>query len=81
VAEELLLPELLFSTSSKAPSLCTFLVDGVAGGEDLPDGVPNWLRISVRLKAILPGCLRLRTYKTKLLDQLIVLSRLKIGFL
>ena len=41
VAEELLLPELLFSTTSKAPSLCVLLTDGVAGGDVLPDGVPN----------------------------------------
>ena len=48
VAEELLLPELLFSGSSTAPSLCAFCVVGVARGETLLDGVPNWVRISVR---------------------------------
>jgi hypothetical protein len=41
VAEELLLPTLLDSISFKAPSPCVFMVDGSAGGEILPDGVPN----------------------------------------
>jgi hypothetical protein len=40
VAEDVLLPAPLFSTSW-APSLCEFLVDGVDGGEVLPEAVPN----------------------------------------
>jgi hypothetical protein len=40
VAEEVLLP-VLFTASAWAPSFCVFLVDGVAGGEGLPEGVPN----------------------------------------
>jgi hypothetical protein len=42
VAEELLLTVPFFSVSSETPSVCVFLADGVAGGEALPEGVPNW---------------------------------------
>jgi len=80
VAEELLLPDALFSTSSKGPSFCVFLADGWASGDILPDGVPNWSRISLRL-GHLAWMWRLRTYKAKLLDQLVVLRGLEVGLL
>jgi hypothetical protein len=80
VTEEVLLPVLLFTASAIAPSFCVFLVEGVAGGEGLPEGVPNWLRISLRL-GYATWVLRLRTYKAKLLDQLVILRRLEIGLL
>lgn len=72
MADEVLLPE-LFEASSATPSLCVVLAeaDGVAGGDVLPEGVPNWLRISVGLGQATCGWLR--TYKAKLLDQLVIL--------
>lgn len=76
VAEVLLLPELSLATYSVAPSVCVFLMAGVVAGEaTLLVGVPNWMRISLRLGHV-TWLVRLRTYKTKLLDQLIVLCRL-----
>lgn len=45
-------------------------------------GVPNWMRVSFRLgQATRVLRWRLRTYKAELLDQLVVLGRLKIGLL
>lgn len=43
VADEVLLPVLLFAASSKTPSFCAVLAEaeGVTGGEVLPEGVPK----------------------------------------
>lgn len=73
VADEVLLPVLLFEASSETPSFCVVLAEaeGVTGGEVLPEGVPNWVRISARLGQA--TWVWLRTYKAKLLDQLVIL--------
>lgn len=48
-SEDCLLPEVL-ATSSRAPSPCATLAEGVVAlGEDFPVGVPNWMRVSLRL--------------------------------
>ena len=53
----------------------------VAFGEVFPVGVPNWIRVSLRLDLVTGVLWRLGTYKAEFLDQLVVLGRLEIGLL